>query len=516
MHLKRLCAKTLLAFILTTSLHSYDESQLTSLYSGLDPDSITEHLALYKLYPNKEIGQKALEHAQSLLKKNQDEEALKKLPAALESIDGFVQLMLGKEQKREVLEKHQLSAIEAISKHLLNRHLKGHQAQSEEDILSLQPEEIDLSRAILLAQHEGDKIDWDWIRTYEAQLDFLALQVIARLKENPTPKEIISKINQVLFFDLKYRFPNQYIQDEHEKFSQLTAVLDLKQGVCLGTTIVYLCLAQRLGLPLEIITPPGHIYVRHNENGKITNIETTHRGVNTPSEAYYSVNVKHLKQISLKQTVTCVYSNLGVSNLMDEKYQDAIHCFEKALKYTPNDPLCTLMLGYSHAFNKNPKMAKKIFLKAKKLPFEDQISPIDFGAHLDYLQGHVDLETLKAAILPSRESGLEFLKEKEALLERGLKRHPNFISGMMMLSNIYCELSKPKKAIEVLNRVHDIDPDIPAAEFNLTLLYDDELNYPKCWQHFKQCEHILAKNKIKPKIMDDLKRMLLASSIEPL
>lgn len=424
---KRFYAKALLATLTAASLNSYGESQLTSLYSGLDPDSITEHLALYKLYPNKEIGQKALAHAQSLLKKNQDEEALKELPAALESIDGFVQLMLGKEQKREVLEKHQLNAIEAISKHLLNRKLRGHQAQNEEDILALQPEEIDLSRAILLAQQD-EEIDWDWIRTYEAQLDFLALQVIARLKENPSPKDIISKINQVLFFDLKYRYPNQYIQDEHEKFSQLTAVLDLKQGVCLGTTIVYLCLAQRLGLPLEIITPPGHIYVRYNENGKIINIETTHRGVNTPSEAYYSVNVKHLKKIDLKQTITCVYSNLGVSHLMDEKYNEAINCFNKALKYHPNDPLCTLMLGYAYAFNQNAKMAKKIFHKAKKLPFEDQITPIDFGAHLDYLSGRVDLETLKASILPSRETGLEFLKEKEVILEKGLKKHPYFIS----------------------------------------------------------------------------------------
>lgn len=501
---------------LSTYLVCYEDNQLSSLYSGLDPESITQHIALYKLYPNLPTGKKALEHAQYLLKKcHSKKETLLKLPLITQSIDGFVSFMLGKEIKEDFLEDEYLEAIESISSELGNRKLKGYQIQSQEEIFALKPEDLDLGRAVLLAQQDPKNINWKWIRNYEAQLDFLALQVLARLSETPSPKEMIKKINQVLFFDLKYRFPNQYIQDEHHKFSQLSSVLDSKQGVCLGTSIVYLCLAQRLNLPLEIITPPGHIYVRYNDGEKITNIETTHRGIHVPCEAYMNVNVKHLKQVNLKQTICYIYHNLGTSSMMEGEFDKAIEFYSQSLKYDPSASLPNMMLGYAYAFNNQPKNAKKIFSKLKKIPFEDQITPLDYGASLDYLNGKVDLETLKAAILPSKEHNLDIIKEKRDILIKGLEKHPKFIAGWMMLSGIYSELCLPKKAIEALKHVDEINPNIPSVQFNLTVLYEESLNYPAAWDHFKKCESILAENKTHPKIMSQLKRALLSSSIEP-
>ncbi|MCH9632156.1 MAG: hypothetical protein S4CHLAM6_04850 [Chlamydiae bacterium] len=505
----------LLLLCLSTSLFCYNDDQLSSLYSGLDPSSITQHIALYKLYPELPVGQKALEHAQKLLSKCQsNKDTLAHLPLIDQSIDGFVSFMLGKSIKDDFLDNEYLDAIEALSSHLGNRSLAGHQAKSEQEVLALEAQEIDLGRAILLAQ-QGKDVDWVWMRNYEAQLDFLALQVLARLSEEPSSLEIIREINQVLFFDSKYRFPNQYIQNQHHKFSQLSAVLDLKQGVCLGTTIVYLCLAQRLNLPLEIITPPGHIYARYNDGKKITNIETTHRGVHVPNDNYYSVNVKFLKQIDLKETISCVYLNLGTTHLMDYDCTTAQKYYQKALQYQPNDALCTMMLGYSYAFNNEVKAAKKTFGELKKLSFKDQVSTLDLDAYKDYLKNKVDLETLKAAVLPPKEQNIEELKHRREILEKGTYKHPNFCAGWHMLSNIYIELSEPKKAIYALNKIHQINPDIPIVEFNLSMLYNEELNTPAAWKHYKNCATILKEHNIELKMMKDFKRMLQSSSIEP-
>ncbi len=506
----------LLLLTLSAALTAYDENQLSSLYSGLDPNSITQHIALYKLYPDQAIGKKALQHAQLLLRKSQGEDdTLIHLPLIDQSIDGFVSFMLGKSIKEEFLDEKYLGAIETLSANLGNRSLKGYKAQTEAEVIKLGASEIDLGRAILLAQLEGE-IDRKWIRNYEAQLDFLALQVIARLPSNPTHKEIIRQINQVLFFDFKYRFPNQYIQNEHHKFSQLSAVLDLKQGVCLGTTIVYLCLAQRLNLPLEIITPPGHIYVRYNDGEKITNIETTHRGIHIPNDNYYSVNVKYLKEVDIKETIGCVFLNLGTTHLMDEDYVQAKKYYQQALLYQPHDALCTMMLGYSHAFDDEKKQAKKVFNELKKLSFKDQISTLDLDAYKDYLKNKVDLKTLHAAVVPPKEQNAPELKERREILEAGTKKYPNFCAGWHMLSNIYVELSEPKKAIDALYKIHQINPDIPAVEFNLCMLYNQEFNTPAAWQHYKYCASILESHQIKLKMMDDVKRMLQSSSIEPL
>lgn len=353
------------------------------------------------------------------------------------------------------------------------------------------------------------------MRNYEAQLDFLALQVLARLQENPSYKDIIREINHVLFFDLKVRFPNRYIQDEHHKFSQLSEILDSKQGVCLGTTIIYLCLAQRLHLPLEIITPPGHIFVRLREGDNLTNIETTHRGIHVPSDSYFSVNMKCLKQIDLKQTIACVHHNLGATYLMDHEYLKAKEHYYKALTYDPDAALYTMMLGYCYAFNNEPKEAKKTFTRLKKLKFEDQIYPMDFNAQQDYLKGKVSLPALMAAVLPPKKSDLEEIKKRRDLLEEEIKKYPHFGAGLHMLSMIYNDLSEPKKAIAALERIHQMDPEIPAVEFNLAMLYNENLNTPASWQHYKNCVALLKKHKVELKMMDDVKKMLLSSSIEP-
>ena len=77
-----------------------------------------------------------------------------------------------------------------------------------------------------------------------------------------------------------FRFPphSLYAKDI-DVYTFLPSVLDSRRGVCLGVSILYLCLAQRLDLPLEAMTPPGHIYVRYGED---LNIETTARGIDVP------------------------------------------------------------------------------------------------------------------------------------------------------------------------------------------------------------------------------------------
>jgi len=64
-----------------------------------------------------------------------------------------------------------------------------------------------LQESLLIGQDSSSEIDWIWVRNYEAQLDFMALQVLARLPLDPTPSQIIKEINQLLFFEMRYRFP---------------------------------------------------------------------------------------------------------------------------------------------------------------------------------------------------------------------------------------------------------------------------------------------------------------------
>ena len=86
-----------------------------------------------------------------------------------------------------ILNEEQLAVIEKLSRHLHNRKLKGHGIWSLETLHKLPHDQVDLSRGLLLAEMGGD--DKLKIRSYEATIDLMALQIFARLKENATPEE---------------------------------------------------------------------------------------------------------------------------------------------------------------------------------------------------------------------------------------------------------------------------------------------------------------------------------------
>ena len=96
---------------------------------------------------------------------------------------------------------------------------------------------------------------------------------------------------------MRFRFPPHSLHAKDiDIYTFLPSVLDGRRGVCLGVSILYLCLAQRLGLDLEIITPPGHIYVRYQSpEGEMINIETTARGIDIPSERYLGMETRKLQ-----------------------------------------------------------------------------------------------------------------------------------------------------------------------------------------------------------------------------
>ena len=93
-----------------------------------------------------------------------------------------------------MLEEEQLQVIEKLAAHLPKRKLKGHKVWTKEEILRLDTEEIDLARALLIAEsftgHRRTKI-----RSYEASLDLMALQILARIKPDATPPKKFGTMN---------------------------------------------------------------------------------------------------------------------------------------------------------------------------------------------------------------------------------------------------------------------------------------------------------------------------------
>ena len=127
---------------------------------------------------------------------------------------------------------------------------------------------------------------------------------LARLPIHATDEEKIRAISHFIFHEKRFRFPphSLYAKDI-DTYTFLSSVLDSRLGVCLGVSILYLSIAERLDLPLEIITPPGHIYIRYRKGEEIQNIETTARGIHLPNRAYLGINTRKLQERNKKQVI---------------------------------------------------------------------------------------------------------------------------------------------------------------------------------------------------------------------
>lgn len=490
------------------------ESSLKSLFSSLDPYSVSQHLAFYELYPETKEGRASLERAWWLLSGGlmTGKESAITLPVV--DIQAIISLVTRQSfDAPPVLNDEQLILIEKISERLSNRKLKGSQVWTKKEVLELSPDEVDLARGLLIFQFDESADPKKEIRQYEASLDLMAMQISARLSQNATHEDKIREINRFIFQEMQFRFPpHSLYANDIDLYTFLPTVLDSRQGVCLGVSILYLSLAQRLDLPLEIITPPGHIYVRYNNGRKIINIETTARGIDLPSNTYLGINTRRLQQRDLKEVIGMAFVNQASVFWSKQDYAKTVVLYEKARSFLPEDPLLKMFLGLNYLFAGKKKDGAKLLKEIHHITFDEAVSPETIPE--DYLSGKIDAEGIKAVFLPVDETRESILK-KQKELEQILKRHPNFRAGKLHLATTWLQLGRISEAKEVLETYHKIDPHHCIVEYYLAILCLEHLDYNQAWSYFKQVESLSSARGHYPKALVSLRENLRKICPEP-
>jgi len=491
-----------------------NEKKIRALYNSLDQTSAQQHLSFYELFPDTNEGKKALQMAKQLLSGNQA--IVLNLKLDRELIEGLISLINKQpNQQSPELSEIQLELIEALAKQLSNRHLKGFQSRSEREILSLNADEIDLARAVLISQM-GEDGSFQKIRSYEASLDLMALQILAKLRAKDAvndPEKKIQTINTFIFEEMGFRFPpHSKYAEAIDLYTFLPSVLDSRHGVCLGVSILYLSLAQRLGLNLEVITPPGHIYIRYKNETKEINIETTARGVHIASEEYLGIETKKLRPRTIKEVVGLAHINNASIYLREEKYAEALKCYEKAELYLPEDKLLQEFKGFCYLLMDETEKAHHILRKKINAVSDDDES---MGTALeDYFAGNADKEAIRTLFLHTDEKRLSILKKKDAL-EKVVKNHPKFREGWQSLAICWLKLHRTKEALNAFEQYHLLDPGDPTVEYYLAVIHENRYNYPKAWEHLRLAEKITSSVNHYPKALKYLRRKLDNRSPEP-
>ena len=491
---------------------SYRTSHLSSLYHSLDPLSIVQNLSFYELYPETEEGKLALKRAWNLLC---EEESANLSPLTLPKLDLQAIISLVTKQPSDdplELSSAQLDVMDKIGSKLKNRSLKGFQAWTQDEVLVLPSEEIDLSRALLICQFEEDLDSKRKILQYEASLDLMALQIQKRIKSDSSPEEIIRQINSFIFQEMGFRFPPHSIHAKDiDIYTFLPSVLDSRLGVCLGVSILYLCLAQRIGLPLEIVTPPGHIYLRYPTEDGVLNIETTARGIHMPSDVYLGINTRRLENRTIRETIGWSFVNQASVTWGKQDYEATVKTYEKALRYIPDDPLLHMFLGLNYLFIGKKKEGRKM-LEALDPLFDHAVSPETLTT--DYLEGNISIEGLKTIFTHVDENRSSVLKKQEEL-QKIVKKFPKFRGGLMQLATTYLQLGRTGEALEVLTKYHNFDPNDATTEYYLSVLSLERLDYLKAWEYLKRAEMLTQKRGHSPKALKNLRAGLRKTCPDP-
>lgn len=481
---------------------------LTTLYARLDPSSVAEHFAFYELYPQTYQGRQALKHGWELLTGSEDPQFV--LPDL--DIQPLVALVNRAESTpTQVLPEEQLAAIDQIARPLANRRLRGFQCPDIATLQRLGEEEIDLARGLLLA--EGNH-SLEEIRSYEATLDLMALQVLARLTPEATEVQKIRALNDYIFHEMRFRFPpHSLYAADIDLYTFLPSVLDSRRGVCLGVSILYLTLAQRLDLKLEAVTPPGHIYLRYRVGDEIVNIETTARGLDLPSDLYLGVETRSLETRTVREVIGLAFMNQAAVAWHRKDPKAAIALYERALLYQPNDPLLQFFLALNHLFAGNTAQGRALLHEVRDYCPPSATFPDSVAA--DYLDGRCDLPALQA-VFSEVDATRASILEKQAEIKETLARCPRFRQGHFNLAITYLQLGREKEGLEALQQYLILEPHDPTAHYYAAVLSLHRFDYPKAWEHYREANAFLASMGHDPHALRDLKEALQRVSPSPL
>jgi hypothetical protein len=494
--------KRFLITLISLAFFSFSQEKIHVLYTSLDPLSVSQHLAFYQLFPDTPDGKKALQDAWKLLSKNGSPTATLAFlhQSSINSLVTFITKAEGEETP--ALTPHDLKVIQKLGAHLPNRKLKGYLANSEEEVLALPPHEVDLSRGLLLSHDEGGKID-----SYDALIDLMALQILTRTQLDAPPETKIRTINRFIFEEMGYRFPphSVYAQDI-DLYTYLPSVIDSRRGVCLGVSILYLALSQRLGLELQALTPPGHIYVRHMTPEKTINIETTARGIHLDTKEYLGIESETIPVRSIKDVIGLAYFNEASVHWQNKNFQKALKCYQKASLYLPDDLLLKELMGFNYLFvgemDQGRALLQEVYKTGGRHDQYTQRTVVE-----DYLKGKVDHEGIQVLFLHVDEKRESLLAKKTAI-EQALQKWPEFRAGYFHLAVTWLQLSRHKEALLVLQQYEDMTQNDPTAEYFLAQVYAVRSNYPKAWEHLHRAMALLAERDPMPETLVELKKAL--------
>ena len=379
----------------------------------------------------------------------------------------------------------------AESAMLANRDKRGLRTYTIEGVLRLSEDEIDIGTAALILSRE-----WGTQRTthvYRRKIDDMAEAILEKLKEKHLPLDhrAIGIINRYLFDELDFTAVDT-AENPNDLF--LHVVLEKKSGYCLSLSVLYLSIAERLGLPIYGVVVPGHFFVRYDDGQRQFNIETTSKGAVADDEHYITEfnppnnpRTLYMKNLTKKQTLGCFFNNLGNSYMEVGDTDKAFEVLLRAIQINPLLSEANMNLGNVYLKKKMPLQAVEQYEKALTIIGNDAkamnnlasayMQLGDYPKAESYYRTALSLDPEYVDVYRNLANAMQMQGRYEdaiSQLKAAVVLNPDDVNSFLLLGQICRQTKQFPDAEKYLLRALALDPLLSAASVSLGYVYLDQ------------------------------------------
>jgi regulator of sirC expression with transglutaminase-like and TPR domain len=267
---------------------------------------------------------------------------------------------------------------------------------------------------------------------YHAKLDQMAEELRFQIGTSDDPDFIIRTINTYLFLDEGYCYDNSDFFGRKAKNCFLNGILDTKKGACFTMPLLYLCLAERLGLPIYGVNAPQHFFLRWNDENYRSNIEATGGGGEVPDEQYIRdfhitegelINGCFMSNMATEQVIGNIYEARGSYYMRKGQTEKAIRDYRKTVELNPKNVEIWSNLSKTYKQQDKTKLAEECREKCRQLGYnfnrstnEQDLAYIDHFIATAKQQG---LDTSKVETLREKARWKRFRQQRQQELAFG-------------------------------------------------------------------------------------------------
>ncbi|MCH8120932.1 MAG: tetratricopeptide repeat protein [Planctomycetes bacterium] len=235
-------------------------------------------------------------------------------------------------------------------------------------------------------------------------------------KESEDPNTIVRVINRHIYEELQFSTAS----DGMRSMSALRpdTVMQDRKSNCMGLTLVYLAIAERLNLPIAAKLTAHHIFLCYNDGTREFNIEATNGDLDYSDRSYRSLlsNPKsspraYMRKLSKAEVFGIYLTALGTYLGASGRYNEALDALEKAVELFPGSPSTNQNLGLAYKDLGKMKKAEKFMARAGEL------DP-------DFWQAHRDMGLLLFRRREFQRATHSYLKAIEAIQAAVMLRSP--------------------------------------------------------------------------------------------